>query len=843
MSGLVVNQIPPAKRIEYMRKANEALYAQSGPCPFAAYGTIIVNHTADEVVCEGANFRTGDPTIHGEISAINACTAKFVEKGMTATEIYAAWGELSLYTNAESCPMLSTQCASAIRWSGFKEYIYGTTIQHNYNVGWGVMTLSSNEHQHCMAIEYRNDPRIYLEENSGSAKPSTDSKRMKFSESVVCKSCSSINFSSIFDINAASLTRVGLAIVDLRDRHSPSSTCNVCRFLYAMRCPGVPGTSEYPLRAFSFFREYCGMGISKMPGKITTKDCVCLAVLPGKSTAPISPETLADLGSHSSRSGHILRAEACIPVDLAFCGKVRGMTVDYESIRSWITYCRTHHTGVCATSSPLVPGLQLIDCAKRRIVEARASDQYCALSYAWGSREERTRQQSISETGEKLLLASKLPQSLEDAIEVTKKLGFQYLWIDQYCIDQDDLEQKHHQISRMDSIYARADVTIIAAAGEDQADDLPGVRSTVRVAQPQAHVEDLQLISTMGDPRNAIEDAKWSTRGWTYQEAVLSRRRVAFADTVVYFECNQMNCCETVQLSLDMLHRHDQTAFMGFMRSGFFSGRAGQAEFESFNKYHNKGPDSNAFLRAFAGTMSHLSRETEQLYLWGIPYDGGWELKDTRTVHRWSSTARSLARSLCWFHMASGVRLKHGFPSWAWAGWADKPQFWYSPHEDDHTSKRPRVLSCRINNIKATHEQGQAVRSLDMPAESEAPKDLEKHPCLTFDGFVLEPLTISCESGVPYVSGSPWARGNRDKDNMKWMLSEDFQDHNTLYQDTKTEEIQCLLLAEYDSECFFLLIRWAHSLAYRIGAAIYRGIAQDFERGRLLKRMDGIRLA
>jgi hypothetical protein len=23
------------------------------------------------------------------------------------------------------------------------EYIYGTTIQHNYNVGWGVMTLSS----------------------------------------------------------------------------------------------------------------------------------------------------------------------------------------------------------------------------------------------------------------------------------------------------------------------------------------------------------------------------------------------------------------------------------------------------------------------------------------------------------------------------------------------------------------------------------------------------------------------------------------------------------------------------------------------------------------------------
>ncbi|KAK1585605.1 cytidine deaminase-like protein [Colletotrichum navitas] len=158
MSGLTVNSIPAEKRVEYMRKTNEALFRQSGPCPFAAFGAIIVNHTSDEVVCEGANFRTGDPTIHGEISAINACTARFAEQGMTPTDIFAAWGDLSIYTNAESCPMvllspanstwdltadISPQCASAIRWAGFKEYVYGTTIQHNYNVGWGVMTLSS----------------------------------------------------------------------------------------------------------------------------------------------------------------------------------------------------------------------------------------------------------------------------------------------------------------------------------------------------------------------------------------------------------------------------------------------------------------------------------------------------------------------------------------------------------------------------------------------------------------------------------------------------------------------------------------------------------------------------
>ncbi|KXH25280.1 cytidine and deoxycytidylate deaminase zinc-binding region [Colletotrichum salicis] len=158
MSGLTVNSIPAAKRVEYMQKvwqtrfwfkvvlqkltfhqANGALFRQSGPCPFAAFGTIIVNHTSDEVVCEGANFRTGDPTIHGEISAINACTAKFAEQGMTPTSTLRGGTSRSTQT-------LSLVRCARVQFVGLvskAKYVYGTTIQHNYNVGWGVMTLSS----------------------------------------------------------------------------------------------------------------------------------------------------------------------------------------------------------------------------------------------------------------------------------------------------------------------------------------------------------------------------------------------------------------------------------------------------------------------------------------------------------------------------------------------------------------------------------------------------------------------------------------------------------------------------------------------------------------------------
>jgi hypothetical protein len=35
-------------------------------------------------------------SIHGEISAINACTAVFAARNMTATQIFAAWADLSI---------------------------------------------------------------------------------------------------------------------------------------------------------------------------------------------------------------------------------------------------------------------------------------------------------------------------------------------------------------------------------------------------------------------------------------------------------------------------------------------------------------------------------------------------------------------------------------------------------------------------------------------------------------------------------------------------------------------------------------------------------------------------
>ncbi|KAF1989095.1 cytidine deaminase-like protein [Aulographum hederae CBS 113979] len=142
---LSINNIPFSTRAYWIQQANAAL---PSPCPFAAFGTVIVNHSSPglgELVCAGANenAQKGNPTLHGEIVTINNCSAILTDPSgpynLSASEALAAFSGLSLYTNAESCPM----CASAIRWAGFREYIYGTSIETLVALGWSQIRISS----------------------------------------------------------------------------------------------------------------------------------------------------------------------------------------------------------------------------------------------------------------------------------------------------------------------------------------------------------------------------------------------------------------------------------------------------------------------------------------------------------------------------------------------------------------------------------------------------------------------------------------------------------------------------------------------------------------------------
>jgi hypothetical protein len=53
----------------------------------------------------------------------------------------------------------------------------------------------------------------------------------------------------------------------------------------------------------------------------------------------------------------------------------------------------------------------------------------------------------------------------------------------------------------------------------------------------------------MRRPSWDIRNSRWATRGWTYQEGLLSRRRLAFTSQQLYFHCQSAFCKEVLHCS------------------------------------------------------------------------------------------------------------------------------------------------------------------------------------------------------------------------------------------------------------------------------------------------------
>ena len=75
---------------------------------------------------------------------------------------------------------------------------------------------------------------------------------------------------------------------------------------------------------------------------------------------------------------------------------------------------------------------------------------------------------------------SRAPKTITDTIALAVQLGISYIWVDRYCIPQDDEDRKRALISKMGLIYSCATLTVIAAAGENPESGLPGVETTKR---------------------------------------------------------------------------------------------------------------------------------------------------------------------------------------------------------------------------------------------------------------------------------------------------------------------------------------------------------------------------
>ncbi|KAK3500675.1 heterokaryon incompatibility protein-domain-containing protein [Neurospora crassa] len=103
---------------------------------------------------------------------------------------------------------------------------------------------------------------------------------------------------------------------------------------------------------------------------------------------------------------------------------------------------------------------------------------YLTLSHCWGPLEKRpatTTRASLVANKNRILFSS-LPKTFQDAVQITRRLGQRYLWIDSLCIIQDDEADWAHEASLMAKVYTHSYCTLAALSSSDSSHGLNMVR-------------------------------------------------------------------------------------------------------------------------------------------------------------------------------------------------------------------------------------------------------------------------------------------------------------------------------------------------------------------------------
>ena len=306
--------------------------------------------------------------------------------------------------------------------------------------------------------------------------------------------------------------------------------------------------------------------------------------------------------------------------------------------------------------------LTVIDCNTLKLVPLPNEERYATLSYVWGP-------SSLSSLDEMKggRLPLHLPNTIQDSIGVCNELNIRYLWVDRYCIAHNNEHLRSLQISRMDEVYHNSFLTIVASAGKDPHFGLPGV-SRQRNSNPGIEVFGLGRLQSLSKSSEIHSDI-WATRAWTYQEALLSQRRLYFTNKGTFFESVDGLQEESGSVSKSRLeqllpgHLRSELSVLGFVRDS--NDRKYSIEglhvwtciFEYSTRTLSYQSD---ILNALLGVLAYFRRRHGVCHLWGIPF-----FTSVPVSPPFSSL--SFERSLRWLVIGLSSR-RAGFPSWSWTG-------------------------------------------------------------------------------------------------------------------------------------------------------------------------------
>ncbi|KAM0430119.1 hypothetical protein ACHAPT_006125 [Fusarium lateritium] len=248
--------------------------------------------------------------------------------------------------------------------------------------------------------------------------------------------------------------------------------------------------------------------------------------------------------------------------------------------RLWLKVCDSTHQECCqrrGSQAPLLP-TRVIDVRgpSLHVSSPGQRDEYVALSHCWGTGKQfKTEISSLVNRQQGIDLVD-MPMTFQDAIRITRHLGFRYVWIDSLCIIQDSKDDWLREASEMGRYYRGASLTVFAldSAGDDQGcfngrdgsakaphrtpmfdrlvDFMTSNTGSVSFIQRIGNHKDCFM---MDDERHGFENYRkigslmspLNRRGWTLQEWILSTRSLVFTASEVEWSCPSMSACECLR--------------------------------------------------------------------------------------------------------------------------------------------------------------------------------------------------------------------------------------------------------------------------------------------------------
>jgi hypothetical protein len=273
-----------------------------------------------------------------------------------------------------------------------------------------------------------------------------------------------------------------------------------------------------------------------------------------------------------------------------------GDEVALSLASEWLISCKSHHNTcevVHETCGPKYCPTRLLDIANigsqacRLLVVENVllldDGGYVALSHCWGKNPSfLTLTSDNMDEIQQIIPFHRLPKSIVDSIQICRRLGFRYLWIDGLCIIQSGAgfeEDWQLNAATMDLVYANCELNLAVVRAENPepgafVDRDPDVLQTASVYVPvtmELHdetdihsstitppiageecltIEDetarhgsMASLVTIFAPEYDYQSALWKLplqkRGWVVQERLMAQRTLHFGNDRICWQCNE----------------------------------------------------------------------------------------------------------------------------------------------------------------------------------------------------------------------------------------------------------------------------------------------------------------